>query len=150
MESFLLLLCLPLLSFGFAPSCQTSDTALRRTRPTSLLNLPPSAGPLAFPQSTSTTALFEQKEGKKSSKGPFDEGLRNKLVSESIAPWRTLRLFLYFALGSGAFIGGLITLSATVAAVSSGREDFDINTEVSVNENERFLELLFVHEATAI
>lgn len=44
----------------------------------------------------------------KKKKGGLDEGMRNKLVSESIAPWRTIRLFLYGSLGSGAFIGGLI------------------------------------------
>jgi len=53
-----------------------------------------------------------------------------KLVAESIAPWRTLRLFFYFSLGSGAFIGGLISLSGTVAALNGLRgEGVDFNTE---------------------
>ncbi|KAL3918812.1 MAG: hypothetical protein SGILL_004063 [Bacillariaceae sp.] len=54
--------------------------------------------------------------------------MRNKLVTESIAPWRTLRLFLYGSLGSGAFIGGLINLSGAVAA--SGSPDFNLQTEL--------------------
>lgn len=62
-------------------------------------------------------------------KGGLDAGMRSKLVSESIAPWRTLRLFLYGALGSGAFIGGLINISGAVA--KSNSPDFDLNTEVS-------------------
>jgi hypothetical protein len=59
----------------------------------------------------------------------LNESVRTKLVSESIAPWRTLRLFLYFSLGSGAFIGGLITLSGFLAILSGAKEG-SINTEV--------------------
>ena len=66
----------------------------------------------------------------KKKKGAFDEGLRTKLVSESIAPWRTLRLFLYGALGSGAAVGGFITLAGVAAALSGARTDVDLNTEV--------------------
>ena len=54
--------------------------------------------------------------------------MRNKLVTESIAPWRTLRLFLYGSAGSGAFIGGLINGSGAIAASAS--PDFNIQTEV--------------------
>merc|ERR1711920_149141 len=56
--------------------------------------------------------------------------MRSKLVTESIAPWRGLRLFLYGSAASGAFVGGLITLSRFVAA-SKGLtgEDVDMNTE---------------------
>jgi hypothetical protein len=61
--------------------------------------------------------------------GGLKEGMRNKLVTESIAPWRTIRLFLYGALGSGAFVGGLINLSGALAASSS--PDFNLQTEVS-------------------
>jgi hypothetical protein len=78
------------------------------------------------PNALLTTPLFAEKE---KSKKPFDEGLRTKLVSESIAPWRTLRLFLYTALGAGAFIGGLVNLSGTAAAISGARSDVDMNTE---------------------
>lgn len=62
-------------------------------------------------------------------KGGLDTGLRSKLVTESIAPWRTLRLFLYGSLGSGAFIGGLINISGAIAGSNS--PDFNLNTEVS-------------------
>jgi hypothetical protein len=67
---------------------------------------------------------------KKKSSGGFDEGLRSKLVSESIAPWRTVRLFFYGSLGTGALIGGLVTLSGTAAALSGARPDLDLNDQV--------------------
>merc|ERR1712157_12977 len=54
---------------------------------------------------------------------------RSKLVSESIAPWRGLRLFLYGSAASGAFVGGLITLSGVAAAMNGLRTDVDMNTE---------------------
>ena len=62
-------------------------------------------------------------------KSGLETGLRSKLVTESIAPWRTLRLFLYGSLGSGAFIGGLINTSGAIAGSNS--PDFNLNTEVS-------------------
>lgn len=68
-------------------------------------------------------------ESSNKKKGGLDESVRTKLVSESIAPWRTLRLFLYFSLGSGAFVGGLITLTG-LAAVVSGAKEGNVNTEV--------------------
>lgn len=61
-------------------------------------------------------------------KGGLNGNLRNKLVTESIAPWRTLRLFFYGALGSGAFIGGLINGSGAIAASSS--PEFQLQTEL--------------------
>jgi Low psii accumulation1 / Rep27 len=67
---------------------------------------------------------------KQKKKKGLDENLRNKLVTESIAPWRTVRLFLYFSCGSGALIGGLITLTGFVAALSNGNENLVVNTEV--------------------
>jgi hypothetical protein len=67
---------------------------------------------------------------KKKSTAGFDEGLRSKLVSESIAPWRTVRLFFYASLGTGALIGGLVTLSGTAAALSGARPDLDLNEQV--------------------
>jgi Low psii accumulation1 / Rep27 len=72
-------------------------------------------------------ASDDQKKNKRN--GGLDESVRTKLVSESIAPWRTLRLFLYFSLGSGALVGGLITLTG-LAAVLSGAKEGDVNTEV--------------------
>mmetsp|Transcript_23695 Transcript_23695/g.68107 ORF Transcript_23695/g.68107 Transcript_23695/m.68107 type:complete len:333 (+) Transcript_23695:89-1087(+) len=74
---------------------------------------------------TSSTTLFSEPPKKK---GGLDTGMRSKLVTESIAPWRTLRLFLYGAFGSGAFIGGLINISGAVAGSNS--PDFNLNTEL--------------------
>jgi len=88
----------------------------------------------------STSALFAENKKKK---GGLDEGMRSKLVTETIAPWRTLRLFLYAALGSGALLGGFINASELAGAMSTGKE-FDMNTEVSrigmlaVEYDERF------------
>mmetsp|Transcript_8573 Transcript_8573/g.12587 ORF Transcript_8573/g.12587 Transcript_8573/m.12587 type:complete len:357 (+) Transcript_8573:69-1139(+) len=62
-------------------------------------------------------------------KAAVDPGLRSKLLSESIAPWRTLRLFLYASFGFGAFLGGLITLSGVAAFLSGARDDVDLNAE---------------------
>ena len=76
---------------------------------------------------TVTTLWNEKKK-----KGGLDESMRNKLVTESIAPWRTLRLFLYFSLGSGAFIGGLINGSGAIAASAS--PEFNLQTEVRTIE----------------
>jgi Low psii accumulation1 / Rep27 len=74
------------------------------------------------------------KKEKKSGAAKLDENVKNRLVKETIAPWRPLRLFLYFALGSGAMIGGLITLSGTLAAMSGARPDVDLNAEVRSEE----------------
>jgi Low psii accumulation1 / Rep27 len=79
-------------------------------------------------------AIWSENPKKKSS-GGLEEGMRNKLVTESIAPWRTLRLFFYGALGSGAFVGGLINLSGAVAA--SNTPEFNLKTEVSSVDSTR-------------
>jgi Low psii accumulation1 / Rep27 len=71
--------------------------------------------------------LYAEKDQTK--KAGIDEKVRTKLLSESIAPWRSLRLFLYGSLGTGALIGGLITLSGT-AAIVAGAKEGDMNTEV--------------------
>jgi hypothetical protein len=63
-------------------------------------------------------------------KGGLEEGLRNKLVTESIAPWRTLRLFLYGTLGIGAFVGGLINTSGAIAASKLNPAEFNLQAEV--------------------
>jgi hypothetical protein len=78
------------------------------------------------PESSLVTLWSEENKEKK--KGGLDGKLRSKLLSESIAPWRTLRLFLYGSLGSGAFIGGLINTSGAIAASSS--PEFNLNPEV--------------------
>lgn len=69
----------------------------------------------------SPTSLNLDKEGK--------GGVSNKLLEETVAPWRPLRLFLYFSAASGAFVGGLITLSGALAAMNGLRDDVDMNTE---------------------
>lgn len=63
------------------------------------------------------------------SKGMVDSETRKKLLAESIAPWRGLRLFAYGSLGSGAAVGGFITLAGVLAAMSGARDDVDLNTE---------------------
>ncbi len=78
------------------------------------------------------TVLFAEDQ-KKNKNAPFDEAVRSKLLTESIAPWRTLRSFLYISLGSGAFLGGLVSLSGLAAALSKQSPDLDLNTEVRVS-----------------
>jgi hypothetical protein len=52
----------------------------------------------------------------------------NKLLAETIAPFRGLRLFFYGAFASGALAGGLITLSGILAALNGVRSDtIDLN-----------------------
>ncbi|KAL3810322.1 hypothetical protein ACHAXA_008257 [Cyclostephanos tholiformis] len=54
----------------------------------------------------------------------------NKLLTETIAPFRGLRLFFYAAFASGAFVGGLITLSGVFAASNGLRPDIvDLDAE---------------------
>jgi len=72
----------------------------------------------------SSTALCSDKK----KKGGLEEPMRNKLLTESIAPWRTLRLFLYGSAGSGAFIGGLINGSGAIAG--SAKPEFNLQTEL--------------------
>lgn len=76
-----------------------------------------------------STALFSNDDGKKKKKGSLEEGTRSKLLAESIAPWRAVRLFFYAGLGSGAALGGFITLTGVIAALSGARTDLDLNTE---------------------
>mmetsp|Transcript_18330 Transcript_18330/g.32772 ORF Transcript_18330/g.32772 Transcript_18330/m.32772 type:complete len:243 (+) Transcript_18330:197-925(+) len=73
------------------------------------------------------TALNQEKE-KKGSTG-INRTVSNKLLVETVAPFRGLRLFLYAAFASGAFVGGLITLSGVAAAMNGLRDDVDMNTE---------------------
>lgn len=77
--------------------------------------------------SRTSVTCFVQKRSKPAG---LDENVRSKLVAESIAPWRLVRLFFYGALGSGAAIGGLVTLPAVLAVASGVRNDLDLNTEV--------------------
>jgi len=61
--------------------------------------------------------------------GKIDTSTRSRLLSESIAPWRTLRIFLYISLGSGAFLGGFISATGLAAALSGAKPDVDLNAE---------------------
>jgi hypothetical protein len=65
-----------------------------------------------------------------------DPAVRSRLLAESIAPWRTVRLFFYGSLGSGAALGGFITLTGVLAALSGARPDLDLNTEVCPNRED--------------
>ena len=90
--------------------------------------------PLALNKSPLQELLYRHStllaaEEKKKSKSGLDPSVRAKLVTESIAPWRSLRIYLYIALGSGATLGGVITLLGVVAALSGARTDLDLNVE---------------------
>ena len=76
-----------------------------------------------------TTQLYETDKAKKKSATGIDRNVSNKLLAETIAPFRGLRLFFYAAFASGAFVGGLITASGVAAALSGVRSDVDLNTE---------------------
>ncbi len=96
--------------------------------------IPSTMTTLGRPYRNRQLSLTQLHESPNKKKGGLDESVRTKLVSESIAPWRTLRLFFYFSLGSGALVGGLITLTG-FAALLSGAKEGDINTEVSIPED---------------
>jgi hypothetical protein len=82
------------------------------------------------PSASQTSLMMSSNENEsKKKKGGIDSATRSRLLSESIAPWRTIRLFLYFALGSGATLGGFITATGVAAYLSGARSDLDINTE---------------------
>lgn len=59
----------------------------------------------------------------------LEKNTRTKIISESIAPWRTFRLFICGTLGSGAAVGGLITLAGLMAGITGRRTDVDVTTE---------------------
>lgn len=105
-------LFLPSLTSAFVVSPLTNPALLSR----SSVNVPTVIA-------TNTALLADKKK-----KGGLDETVRTKLVAESIDPWRTLRVFLYVSAGSGALIGGLITLTGA-AAVMSGAKEGDMNVE---------------------
>ena len=81
------------------------------------------------PSMPSSLLVLSNDKGNKSGDGDGDMRNRRSLVTESIAPFRGLRLFLYGSLGSGAFIGGLINGSGAIA--NSNNPEFNLNTEVS-------------------
>jgi hypothetical protein len=77
-------------------------------------------------ESSSSSVQGQQKQ----SNGSSSTVVSNKLLAETIAPFRGLRLFFYGAFASGAFAGGLITLSGILAAMNSVRSD----TTIDLNE----------------
>lgn len=113
--------------YGFAPSI----VAISAGMPINRINAATAA--VAFTStatttstrsaSSSTVALHEKKPG------GLDANVSNKLLTETIAPFRGLRLFFYAAFASGAFVGGLITASGVAAALNGLRSDVDLNTE---------------------
>ena len=134
-----LLLALPLVATAFvAPSslsrtvagdCQSASCVLlqqRQTQPSSSWSATQSA---IYSSSNDDEDAAPTSRRRRKAAG-LDPEMRSKLLSESIAPWRTVRLFLYVAAGSGALLGGLITLSGVAAALSGARTDVDLNTEV--------------------
>jgi len=84
-------------------------------------------GPSSYP--SSHTALFMASENEKKP-GTINEGISSRLLAETIAPWRSLRLFFYFSLGTGAFVGGLITVTRVLAASRFQSGEVDMNPEV--------------------
>jgi len=84
---------------------------------------------LSSMQNTPQLSTTQLHETEKKSSGGIDRNVSNKLLAETIAPFRGLRLFLYAAFASGAFVGGLITASGVAAALSGVRTDVDLNTE---------------------
>ena len=81
------------------------------------------------PPPPSSSSSSSSSSNQKKSKSNIDEQTKSRLITESIAPWRTLRLFLYIALGSGAALGGFITATGLAAALSQNKPDLDVNTE---------------------
>ena len=77
-------------------------------------------------QTASSSPLTQLSEKKQ---GGLEPNVSNKLLEETVAPFRGLRLFFYGAFASGAFVGGLITLSGVAAAMNGLRDDVDLNTE---------------------
>lgn len=74
-------------------------------------------------------------------KSSLDPNVRTKLLTETIAPWRTVRLFFYGALGAGAAVGGFITLAGVLAALSGSRPDLDLNNEVYAHSDCSLLQI---------
>ena len=134
-----LLLALPLVAKAFvvpssravavAGDCQ-SAYVLQQRQASSLSPQPATSWSTAIHSSSNDDEDAVPTSRRRRKAAGLDPEMRSKLLSESIAPWRTVRLFLYVAAGSGALLGGLITLSGVAAALSGARTDVDLNTEV--------------------
>ena len=119
--------------YGFAPPITPLSPALscgpsNNYVPNHINPFQPARHSTSYTRSSSSTVTLHA-EDKKSSKGGLDSNVSNKLLAESVAPWRGLRLFLYATAASGAFVGGLITASGVAAALSGVRADVDLNAE---------------------
>ena len=123
---------------GFAPPPGTnsiSNTKPHHTQITSLsfqrnADIIPSSSGRSSTRITSTS-LRETKDGSASSSASDGKKKRvsSKLLEESVAPFRGLRLFLYGSFASGAAVGGFITATGIAAALSGARPDLDLNAE---------------------
>ena len=100
----------------------TADASRRRLSVNS--NVP--AATTASSRRRPITALNQEE---KKGSGGLDRSVSNKLLEETVAPWRGLRLFLYGAFASGAFVGGMFTGSGVIAAMGGVREGVDLNAE---------------------
>jgi hypothetical protein len=92
------------------------------------------ASPGSYGFSVPKTSIMRSREAtslnaEEKNKSGLAPGVSKNLLTETIAPFRGLRLFLYGAFASGAFVGGLITLSGVVAAMNGLRGEVDMNTE---------------------
>jgi len=120
MKSYLQLL---LLGAAIGSACAFVPTQTTSRTPGTL-----ATGLLRDEKQVDSRASFTALNSDKKKKGGLEESMRNKLLTESIAPWRTLRLFVYGAAASGAFIGGLINGSGAIAAM--GSPEFNLQTEL--------------------
>lgn len=82
-----------------------------------------------LPKNCSTRKRLNALNAEKKSDSGLAPGVSKNLLTETIAPFRGLRLFLYAAFASGAFVGGLITATGVAAALSGVRSDVDLNAE---------------------
>jgi len=63
----------------------------------------------------------------------MDSTLRSKLLAETIAPWRSLRLFTYASSGVGAFVGLMITAGSLAAAGATGADVNEIYKNLGID-----------------
>lgn len=128
---FPLLACLAIVVHGFAPPSAQDVVSMHRLKSAALINATSRRNPIQISTNSitsssvrsSSSSLYEKKSG------GLDSNVSNKLLTETIAPFRGLRLFFYAAFASGAFVGGLITASGVAAALNGLRPDVDLNTE---------------------
>lgn len=123
------LLFLPAACTAFAPKLSLGGTRLLEATSISVVGSDDVVSSLTALKNSKREDDILDEAAEKSAKPGVDSAMRTKLLSESIAPWRTVRLFLYISLGSGALVGGLINLSGLAAALSAGGTDVDLNVE---------------------